>query len=123
MREPPERILHACAEGATAEHVVIKRDAEIELPLHFGFAAEEVDVVAPAGEEKFPLQIGELEKAGAFFCAHAGFFKGHEEGGDDTPFGVAQGEEQVEGFLGVGWGFAGQADDKSAEGEPVVAVQ
>src|SRR6185312_2330973 len=96
VAEAEERVFDVGAEVAAAEGVVVERDAEVELPLHAGGVAEEVEVIAPAGKEELPLQVGELGGAGGCLLAHAGVFEWYEQGGNRAPAGVFEGVEQIE---------------------------
>jgi hypothetical protein len=122
VRKAPEGILDAVAEEFPAEQIVVNGRTEINLQ-PTPIVMEEVEIVAPAGEEKFPLKLGQLRELRGLLRAEARVFKGREERRHDDPLRAFHGVEQIERLSGVGFCFAGQADDPGAEREPVVGIQ
>ena len=99
--ESIKRILDSVAEKLAAQHVVIDGNAQREFHICRAAAVPEVQVVFPAGVEKFPLQIGHLDQLGAVLLLHARVLERHEESGNERPLGVAQIVKQVERFFRV----------------------
>src|SRR3982751_598444 len=60
-REPSERILDTPTKNFLTQHVVINRHAERKLSVGTRTAIPKLQVVFPAGEEEFPLQIRHLQ--------------------------------------------------------------
>src|SRR5215475_3577248 len=57
MRETKYRILHGLTEEAPAKQVVVNGNAQVIDEMSAFGAVKEIHVVAPAGEEKLPLQV------------------------------------------------------------------
>jgi len=100
MSQAEQGILQPTSEESPPQALVIKGYADVQLPLYFR-AAPEVHVVTPASEEKLPLQVGQLPESGSRLVLEPGVLERYEEGGNDAPFAVFEGEQQVKRLLGV----------------------
>jgi hypothetical protein len=73
-----QRILHGFAEKTPAQEVVVERDAHVVDEVRALSTMEEIQVIPPAGEEKLPLQLGQLKKLCAFTLLQPPVLQRHE---------------------------------------------
>src|ERR1700734_4067974 len=118
LREMPhteQRVLHGLAEETPAQEVVIQRVAHVVNEVRALGTMEEIQVMSPAGEEKLPLQFGQLKKFCAFALLHPRVFQRHKSCRHYAPLRILESVEKVKRLAGIEWRFARQSQDPSTK--------